>query len=352
MTTFNPSDKHSSVALSGGNLTATLTTEPPNVAGVRSTTSKASGKWVVEVTAGELGYFTLGLCTSASSLAEMPGNNNNLGFAYNCNEPTSGEVVFHADGNDVNVGGNGDMADNTAALLAVDLDNKLAWFKVAGGAWNGSETADPDTGTGGRSFSTVSFSALYLFYGGGYDGDGATVDFAPAGHGLANFLAWDDPGGASATLTGLAAFTARGSLAARAVVGATGAAAATGQAGALADSLSRAILGAQAAATTGSTAPTLARPLAGMAGAAQAGVVTPASPSAPVLAGAAATGSAGAIDAAATAGIVGLPASAAMGSLSIPGQWSAVSGGLDAWSHKTAAAGGWISQTGAAGSWI
>ena len=351
MTTFNPSDKHGSVALSGGNLTATLTAEPPNVAGVRSTTSKASGKWVVRMTAGELGYFTLGLCTSASNLADMPGSNNNLGFAYNCHELVSSDVVFYANNNGVTVGGNGAMADNTAALLAVDLDNKLAWFKAAGGNWNGSGTANPDAGTGGRSFSTVSFTALFLFYGGGFNGDSATVDFAPAGHGLANFLAWDDAGATSAALTGASSTSAAGSPASGTVSTLSGLAA-TGQAGALAASLSRSILGAQAAATTGSMTPTITRPLAGTAGAAQAGAATPASPNAPVLAGQPATGSAGAIGAAATARLAGLSMSTALGSLSIPGQWSAVGGGAGAWSHETGAAGGWISTTGGAGSWI
>jgi hypothetical protein len=53
--TWNPADKHATVSLSGGNLTATGGTASDTNGAVRSTVGKSSGKWYWEVTVVTVG---------------------------------------------------------------------------------------------------------------------------------------------------------------------------------------------------------------------------------------------------------------------------------------------------------
>lgn len=67
--TWNPSDKHASVTLSGGNLTSAsgFTTS------VRSTIGKASGKWYWEVLQNTTDNCSVGVATSSSALTSIAG---------------------------------------------------------------------------------------------------------------------------------------------------------------------------------------------------------------------------------------------------------------------------------------
>ena len=64
--TWNASDKSANCTLSGGNLTAAVTT--PNLGGARATIGKSSGKWYWEVQVGlspvSSSYYALGLTAS------------------------------------------------------------------------------------------------------------------------------------------------------------------------------------------------------------------------------------------------------------------------------------------------
>jgi hypothetical protein len=49
-------------------------------------------------------------------------------------------------------------------IVCVDIGNKLLWvFNVTSFIWNGSGTADPSTGVGGYSTSTMGAGAIYAF---------------------------------------------------------------------------------------------------------------------------------------------------------------------------------------------
>jgi len=63
------------------------------------------------------------------------------GLVYVNNNSTSGYPVF---------GYNGAVVD-----VAVDRDNNLIWFRVAGGDWNNDSAADPAAGTGGIDISEI-----------------------------------------------------------------------------------------------------------------------------------------------------------------------------------------------------
>lgn len=78
--TWNPADKHASIALSNGNLTATGST--PEYRSIRATTSKTAGKWYWEVTPQSAGsIWTISIATSAALLDTFIGANTD-GYGY------------------------------------------------------------------------------------------------------------------------------------------------------------------------------------------------------------------------------------------------------------------------------
>jgi hypothetical protein len=66
--TWNPADKGAGVALSGGNLTMTLSSSPSDGGSVRSTIGKSTGKWYWELTA-KSGYCAGVIATSTPTVA-------------------------------------------------------------------------------------------------------------------------------------------------------------------------------------------------------------------------------------------------------------------------------------------
>jgi hypothetical protein len=48
--------------------------------------------------------------------------------------------------------------------VAVDLGGAVIWFRVSGGNWNNSGTANPATGTGGVSLSTMTGVGSTAYY--------------------------------------------------------------------------------------------------------------------------------------------------------------------------------------------
>jgi hypothetical protein len=72
--TWNPSDKHASLTLSNGNLTATHNPVGTNWFSARSTAGKAAGKWYWEASFSGTTSAVFGIGTSAHTLASFPGN--------------------------------------------------------------------------------------------------------------------------------------------------------------------------------------------------------------------------------------------------------------------------------------
>jgi len=166
-TTFDPSHESSHIALSGGNLIATSGSGSSNGTNVVSVGSDSTGKHFVE--------FTLTTKTGGAGTAGVGLINTN--FLAGCGGTCVGVQYLGADENDIanyddgtvlrngaNQGtitsfGQGDVID-----MAVDLDAQLVWFRVNGGNWNNSGSADPTTGTGGYSLATLAAASGYPLY--------------------------------------------------------------------------------------------------------------------------------------------------------------------------------------------
>jgi hypothetical protein len=145
-TTWNPSDKSANVSLSNGDLTAQGTNGSDG--GVRSTTSHASGKYYFEVTwSSATGGVDAGcgIATSAAVLASMGSTGLGVAVMYQ-----SGTIYVN--------GSNTGIAIATPTLpvcIAVDLANSRIWFRVGGGNWNNSGSADPATNVGGINIAAL-----------------------------------------------------------------------------------------------------------------------------------------------------------------------------------------------------
>jgi len=138
----------SNVTLSGGNLVVTSTSTSTNQgAHVDAASAKTAGKYYFELTltsnASVGGNNGIGIGTTASTYAAMGSNatTGNMTFA-------SGNVYA---GGAIQSGINiGTFATGQIVGLAIDLDNRRAWFRKApAGNWNASGTANPATNTGG-----------------------------------------------------------------------------------------------------------------------------------------------------------------------------------------------------------
>jgi hypothetical protein len=154
-TTWNPSDKSANITLSNGNLTAAFTSASDG--GVRSITSKSSGKWYAEFSPGAT--FTgsdtgFGIVLGSVALNAIGFSVTNACIVLPGANPA---IWFNGSFSGVNLSPSGYGA---AMGIAVDLDNKTLWFNnwTTGNAWRGKTTgatSDPATNTNGLDISAV-----------------------------------------------------------------------------------------------------------------------------------------------------------------------------------------------------
>ena len=174
-TTWNPSDKYSTITLSNGNLTASNPTGSSG--GVRSVDCQTSGKFYFEYTCTTQGwsYDFVGLANGTAVL-----NTNPYSAVYG-----SGVVgVFESgyiwmEGGDVGYLG-ATISAGTIVCVAVDLTARYIWFRAgATGLWNGSSTADPASGAGGVPLSGADGGAfnVYAYVFSGTASDSVTANF-------------------------------------------------------------------------------------------------------------------------------------------------------------------------------
>jgi len=158
--TWNPADKNAGITLSSGDLVATAA--GAGFVGVRATVSISSGKKYFEVTmnfpGGGQTSSCVGIANGSWSLSTFVGDTNSCGLVVG-----TGAILG---------GGTGPSTDGTFAAggdvvcVAVNKTADLIWFRVNGGNWNGSATADPATETSGTDTSGISgaiFPASSLF---------------------------------------------------------------------------------------------------------------------------------------------------------------------------------------------
>ena len=131
-------------------------------------------------------------------------------------QPTLRHGLFHFSGGSIWVNGSdivtsvGDPGGNITSL-AVDIDNKLIWFRVNGGNWNASGTANPATGAGGISISAISpTGGVWLCCCLNDVADAATLNVGNSAFSYtvpSGFTSWDPPAPTAAITTTLKAPT-------------------------------------------------------------------------------------------------------------------------------------------------
>lgn len=152
--TWNPSDKTASMALSGGNLIATASDV---FQGVRGTTSHASGKFYFEVTVGSTigasDQYGIGIATGAEAIGNRPGLDDSLSAAY-----FSGTAGLFANSGAYNPFAT-QLANGSVVGIAVDITNHLVYF-AKDNTWQ--DSADPAAGTGGADY--IATAAVFPRY--------------------------------------------------------------------------------------------------------------------------------------------------------------------------------------------
>lgn len=155
--TWNPADCNTGIALSGGDLVATLNTLPGLWALVRGTISHNSGKWCFEWTPSSTSASVQGggIATTADAVngSNVPGENDNTGSLLRTDSLCTALTSTVA---------NITQSAGQAHMVAVDIGAGLIWYKNPSSNWNASGTANPATGTGGVSI-TASLTYLPLF---------------------------------------------------------------------------------------------------------------------------------------------------------------------------------------------
>jgi hypothetical protein len=171
-TTWDPSEL-SNVTLDATDLIATATSSS---GGARGLGHQAIGKYYFEVT---WNTFTAG-DTSCCGVANA---------SWNLTSTSLNSSVYYATYSGGQIATAGTANTTSAGLVtagqtvgvAVDLINKLIWFRIApSGNWNGSTTANPATATGGYSISaliTSVFAPIYPCVGFAASGDKFTANF-------------------------------------------------------------------------------------------------------------------------------------------------------------------------------
>ena len=165
------------VTLSGGNLVATNTGTTAVTQGAHALTmdGQAAGKFYFEATWTAKqqtgGNYGIGLGTTASTYTAM-GNGGTTGIMH-----YAGGTIW-SNGSQIS-GGFGAWAAGQVACLAVDLDNRRFWTRVApAGVWNGSGTNNPATNVGGLTIPAGTMIPFVTFGGtGGLANNVVTANF-------------------------------------------------------------------------------------------------------------------------------------------------------------------------------
>jgi hypothetical protein len=157
---------------------------------VRSVGAYASGKLYLEhsfTTAFSIGANTIGLALAAFPITTdvlMGADANSLSYF------TSGQVFI----NNVQIATIQTSVLNDTICMAVDRTNNLIWFRTNAGNWNNSATANPATGAGGISLSTLNAGAIFAATGLNTNADVATSNFGLSAFAQAvpaGFSPWD-----------------------------------------------------------------------------------------------------------------------------------------------------------------
>lgn len=174
-TTWNPSDKGAGITLSGLNLIATNNNNA--ISGVRAIGSQVTGKIYWEVTFNVVTYSFngCGIINGVISVNQTP-------QAAPAGTPmvavqTNGQIT----GGVISGPNLGVISGGTVVCFAVDCGGQMFWVRSgAAGNWNASGTANPATGAGGVSMTSVNLGggvAVYPWCELGNTNDRMTANF-------------------------------------------------------------------------------------------------------------------------------------------------------------------------------
>jgi hypothetical protein len=148
-THWNPANKTAAFALDSTFLIATS-----SAIATAAATRSMTGLTYFEITATTLtGTLSIGFVNRSYNMASgtiLGTDNNGLGFK------SSGAVVL----NNATLSTIQTYAQGDVVCVAVDIANRLVWFRTNGGNWNNSGAANPATGVGGIDYSSMSLGAL------------------------------------------------------------------------------------------------------------------------------------------------------------------------------------------------
>lgn len=149
-TTFDPNNKSSAFALSGSNLIAT-SSGAANVRATRSLTGLSYFEITVTTLTGSIG---IGLCNytfGVTGTTLLGTDNNGLRLSNGGNVVLNGAVLSTIQ----------TFVQGDVVCVAVDIKNRLIWFRTNGGNWNNNASNDPATGVGGIDYSSMNLGPLF-----------------------------------------------------------------------------------------------------------------------------------------------------------------------------------------------
>lgn len=161
--TWDPLNKGSNIVLTNSNLTVSNASAGASTQFARSTTSRSTGKYYVEMsvdnfTGGQTGP-GLGACNASASVNALPGVDIN-GFVQTLGNNANFQGWWFN-----NVQQNNSLiatAIGQRLCMAFDIDNLKVWWRINNGNWNGNGSADPAAGTNGWSLSSLAAGPYYL----------------------------------------------------------------------------------------------------------------------------------------------------------------------------------------------
>jgi hypothetical protein len=164
--TWNPSDKGSTVTLSGGNLTVTSNTGAFAYDGARATASASTGKYYSEHAIIEDNGFNtfMGVGIVAASRTFLDGINGG-GTGHSIGVTGDGNV-FDFTQSPAIAGPFQTFVEGNTVCMAIDLDNRKFWYRTCIGAtvgnWNNSGTANPATNVGGVTINALTNGTTFF----------------------------------------------------------------------------------------------------------------------------------------------------------------------------------------------
>lgn len=183
-TAFDPSNKSTHITLSGANLIATSGVGSTNATNVGSVASHTSGKYYAE--------FTLTTKAGGASTAGVGVGNGTFApdgtflggtSTQSCALYDDGTAAGQTSGTLTGLS----FVQGNIIGMALDIGAKKIWWRVNGGNWNNSATADPATNTEGLNIGDVidTNSTIKAYVEGEVNTDVWTANFGGSAYGAA-----------------------------------------------------------------------------------------------------------------------------------------------------------------------